>query len=138
MPVILGALGLFVIILTYQVATLAAHSVWPVFAVVVLILGAGVLYLWQRHLTAWEREARSELGGFLRRLNKVQPWPKVCHLCGVALHDWKSVRAHMDPGTSACAAFRAHQESAEPARPMPWTAVVEQQEDELEGVDDRV
>ena len=90
-----------------------AHGLW---------LGAAGLSLsflgvfwWHRRQLAELHEKRNADFGQYRRTG-FGAWPKACWWCGSQMPDWKAIRAHDDPHTSACAAFLEHVQRVEGLR----------------------
>ena len=118
--VIAGAL--FVIVMVRAADWAATKVLW--IGAVMLVLGWAALWLYHRRKLAELRDLEAgQLGGW-RQLHPPSRWPKACRSCGATAHDWRSVRAHGDPESSACAAHQARLEAAErtPDPVSSWTA----------------
>jgi hypothetical protein len=105
------AAALFLAVLIHAADWAATRVLW--LCAVLLVLGFAGLWLYHRRKLAELHELRAEAIGRWRRVGRFVPWPKACQDCGAVAHDWKSVRAHGDPGRSACAAYVTSLERAE-------------------------
>ena len=116
------AAALFVVVMVRAADWAATKVLW--IGAFMLVLGWGALWLYHRRKTAELRDLEAgQLGGW-RQLHPPSRWPKACRSCGQPAHDWRSVRDHRNPESSACAAHLARQEALErtPDPVSSWTA----------------
>lgn len=105
----------------------AARLLWV--GLIALLLGWVALALYHRRKLAELHDLEAGTLGGWRRIHAHTNWPKACRFCGAVAHDWRSVRTHTDPDSSACAAYLGHLEAveresetgADPARPVTVT-----------------
>lgn len=127
------AAALFAVVVIRSANWAATRVLWLCAAL--LLLGALGLALWHRRKLAELRDLEIGTMGGWRRVNQFTTWPRACRACGLVAHDWRSIRTHGDPESSACAAFRARKEAAETAPETAWTADVVTSQDGAGAID---